>query len=95
MLRYTSSGRWTHTPLSLSCYANNGGPYTFVTLIYPDSYIGDEGTVPHLPSHVVHRTYPAGARAGHVCNAPQERVTGRLQESGIRNQEMFICPKNT
>ena len=41
---------------------------------------GDEGTVPHLPSHVVHRTYPAGARAGNVCNAPQERVTGRLQE---------------
>ena len=41
---------------------------------------GDEGTVPHLPSHVAHRTYPAGARAWHVCNASQERVTGRLRE---------------
>ena len=33
-----------------------------------------------MPSHVVHRTYPVGARARHVCNASQERVTGRLQE---------------
>ena len=41
---------------------------------------GDEGTVPHQPPHVAHWTHPAGARARHVCNALQERFTGRLQE---------------
>ena len=32
------------------------------------SWVGgcDEGTVPHLPPRVAHRTYPAGARARHV-----------------------------
>ena len=27
----------------------------------------DDGTIPHLPPHVAHRTHPSGARAWHVC----------------------------
>ena len=33
-----------------------------------------------MPPHVAHRTHPTGGRARHVCNASQERATGRLQE---------------
>ena len=47
---------------------------------YRGSVEATKDTVPHLPRHVVHRTYPAGPRAWHVCNASQGWATGQLQE---------------
>ena len=47
-----------------------------------------------------HRKHPAGARAWHVCNASQERATGRLQKlpsnlPPVSRLQVDVCHRGT
>ena len=92
-------------PSDHSCIetVSTSGDQYCIDIVVPSSDHCCTVTVPQSSDHVAHRTYlasrrsayAAGARAWHVCNASQERVTGRRQELPSNLPPVRVTPTSS